>query len=110
MYSILRDYAKSILKNHLPRDFTYHYGLIDEKANDAANLLIEQYLDKKNFYIENSFAGYLQWKVKQVLWNKKTKREEDHESLNVHMESEDSSAPELLDMASQSENAASTWE
>lgn len=110
MYAILRDYAKSILKKHLPRDFTYHYSLVEEKANDAANLLIENYLSKPNFYIENSFAGYLQWKVKQVLWNKKTKREEDHESLNVHIENEDSSTPELVDLTSQAENSPTSWE
>lgn len=110
MYAILRDYAKSILKKHLPRDFTYHYSLVEEKANDAANLLIENYLGKNNFYIETSFAGYLQWKVKQVLWNKKTKREEDHESLNVHIENEDSSSSELVDFASQIEGATTSWD
>lgn len=101
MYLILCDYAKSIIKKHLPRNFTYHYGHVEEKATDAANLLIENYLSKNQFKVENSFAGYLQWRVKEVLWNKRTRREEDHESLNAHIEKEDSSSPELVDLANQ---------
>jgi DNA-directed RNA polymerase subunit RPC12/RpoP len=100
MYLILRDYAQSIIKKHLPRDFTYHYGHVEEKASDAANLLIENYLSKPNFSVENSFAGYLQWRVKEVLWNKRTRREENHESLNVHVAEENADSPELLEFAS----------
>ncbi len=82
MFIILKTYAASIIKKNLPKDFIYHYDQLDEKAQDAATLFIEYYLVHNNFRVEKSFGGYLQWKVKEVLWNKKLQREEDHESLN----------------------------
>ena len=85
MYQILVAYSKSIIKKMLPKEFRYHYDKIDEKAMDAAALFIEYYLEKPAFKIDKSFGGYLQWKVKQVLFNKKIREEEDHLSLNSPM-------------------------
>jgi len=82
LFVILKAYATSIIKKNLPKDFIYHYDKLDEKAQDAATLFIEYYLVYPDFKVEKSFGGYLQWKVKEVLWNKKLQREEDHESLN----------------------------
>jgi len=104
IYLILVDYARSIIKKSLPREFTYHYELIDEKASDAATLFIEQYLAKSEFRVENSFGGYLQRKVKEVLWNKKARREENHESLNAHMEGEENSSTEMIDITASTEH------
>jgi hypothetical protein len=98
MFIILKSYAASIIKKNLPKDFVYHYDKLDEKAQDAASLFIEYYLVHDNFVVEKSFGGYLQWKVKEVLWNKKAQREEDHESLNSTFMSDDSHSKELLDV------------
>lgn len=89
LYLILKDYAKSIIKKNIPREFTYHFDKIEEKSSDAANLMIEQYLVKPGFKVDYSFGGYLQWKVKEVLWNKKVRKEENHDSLNSYLETED---------------------
>ena len=82
MFVILKSYAVSLIKRVLPKDFIYHYDQVEEKAQDAATAFIEYYLVHEDFKVEKSFGGYLQWKVKEVLWNKKLQREEDHESLN----------------------------
>lgn len=101
MFVILKRYAKSMIKKLLPKNFTYHYGKIDEKAEDAVTLLIENYLESNDFRIEQSFGGYLQWKVKEVLWNKKLQREENHFSLQQSVFTDIDSASstnEIIDM------------
>ena len=82
MFILLKQYATSIIKKLLPKDFMYHFDKIEEKAQDAASMFIEYYLTHEDFKVEKSFGGYLQWKVKEVLWNKKLQKEEDHASLN----------------------------
>jgi DNA-directed RNA polymerase subunit RPC12/RpoP len=76
MFILLKNYASSIIKKMLPRSFIYHYDKVEEKASDAASYLIEYFLTKPNFKIEMSFAGYLRWKIKQVLFNKKEQLDE----------------------------------
>ena len=83
MYKVIYSYTKSIVKKILPPEFTYQYSMVDEKAMDAAHLLIESYLNKPSFMIEQSFAGYLQSKVKEVLWNKIAQKEDSIGSLEV---------------------------
>lgn len=97
MYIILCDYSKSLIKKNLPKDFTHHYGVIDEKSVDVANRLVEKYLTKPQFKVENSFAGYLSWRVKEVLWNRKTIQEESHDSLNAHIDDKDGNASEVME-------------
>lgn len=96
MFVILKKYAASIIKKNLPKDFFYHYGDLDEKSQDAATLFMEYYLANDGFMVSKSFGGYLQYKVKEVLWNKKLQREENHESLNKPF---DSSDKELIDVS-----------
>jgi len=81
LYILMVEYAKSLVKKTLPKTFTYHFDRVEEKAADAASLIISLYLEKPDFKIEKSFAGFLKTKIKQVLWNKKLQNEEDHESI-----------------------------
>lgn len=85
MYLILREYAKSMIKTELKRNqmTRYTYDDIDMKASDAATLLLEYYLTKPAFKIEQSFGGYLDNKVKQALYNKKEQKEDIHSSYNA---------------------------
>lgn len=83
MYELIYNYTKSIVRKTLPSEFTYHYSRVNEKAMDAAHLLIESYLSKPAFRIEQSFAGYLQSKVKEVLWNKVAQKEDSIGSMDV---------------------------
>jgi len=96
MYLIMYDYSKSILKKLLPASFTYNYSDLETKAHDAVIIIIQLYLEKKEFKIENSFAGYIEFKVKEVLWNKKTQREDDHSSLDALIASSDNSNTSTL--------------
>jgi len=98
MYIILIDYSKSIIKKLLPNSFSYHYDAVNEKAQDVTNIIIELYLTKNAFKIEKSFAGYLDWKAKEVLWNKKTQREEDHLSLETLVHDGEGNSSELNDL------------
>lgn len=86
MYKILCDYAKSFIYKTLSSNVTYTEDKMNEKAHDAANAMIRYYLEKPAFRIDNSFGGYLTWKVKEVLYSNVD--EESHESLNdIHEES-----------------------
>lgn len=95
MYLIMLEYAQSLIKKSLPSTFTYHYDRIDEKASDAANLIIEYYLSKPHFQIEKSFGGYINTKIREVLWNKKDQDEDNHES--IHQMINDDIDKELID-------------
>ena len=88
LYLIMVDYAQSLIKKSLPATFTYHYSQIDEKASDAANLIIEYYLSKPHFQIEKSFGGYINTKIREVLWNKKDQEEDNHESIHSFINDE----------------------
>lgn len=87
MYNILKNYASSIIKKMISGKFRYDPEWIEMKAHDAVNSLLEYYLTKSNFKIEQSFGSYLQKKVKQVLYS--NKNEEKHESLNQHLQDTD---------------------
>lgn len=99
MFILLKSYASSIIKKLLPKSFTYNYEHVDEKAEDVATLFIEYYLAHPEFKIEKSFGGLLQWRVKEVLWNKKDQREDNHSSLDKQLsEDEGTSGKEMLDI------------
>lgn len=81
MYVLMSEYTQSLIKKSLPNTFTYHYDLIEEKASDAVNLIIDYYISKPHFKIEKSFGGYINTKIREVLWNKKDQEEDNHESI-----------------------------
>lgn len=104
MYILMKDYAGSLIKKVLPRSFTYHYDKVDEKASDAVNTIIDYYLNNEMFQIEKSFAGYINTKVREVLWSKKNQQEDNHESIysyiNSDIETEILNAATILDLDS----------
>lgn len=97
MFEIIEKYTASLIKKKCINKFTLSASEISEKAFTAATLLLEQYLHKPEFLIDDSFAGYLNWKIREVLW--KYADDEMNESLNKLL-SEDSSTSSLLDMQS----------
>ena len=100
IFNILKEYAASMVKKILPNEFKYHYDKIEEKAEDAASLFIERYLTHSDFDITTSFGGQLQFKVKEVLWDRKLQGEENHESLNMPISNEDdANESEFIDTA-----------
>jgi len=88
MFIILKSYSSSLIKKLLPRTFTYHYEKVEEKASDATNLIMRYYLTNDNFSIEQSFAGYLNTKIREVLWNKKDQDEDNHLSIHSYVSEE----------------------
>lgn len=101
MFEVLQVYAVSIIKKMLPRDFKSHYDKVDEKAHDAASLLIVDYLTHPigEYVIEASFGGYLRKKAQQVMWNKKLQNEERHDSLNRVIDPSSDSDKEMLSIS-----------
>lgn len=82
LYVLLKAYTKSIIKKMVPSNFKYDEDFIEEKASDAANIMIEKYyLSNEVYSIDVSFGGYIKHRVREVLYLKK--REEMHESLNA---------------------------
>jgi hypothetical protein len=69
------------------------------KASDAATLLLEYYLTKPSFKIEQSFGGYLEYKVKEVLYRVKDQQEDEHESYNAVMYDSEGHQSELGDFS-----------
>jgi len=86
MFLILRSYAASLIKKLVSGNLYNNETWIDEKSSDAANLMIDYYLEKKDFRIKDSFAGYLRWKVREALYSTK---KEDFISLQEYIKSSD---------------------
>lgn len=86
MYLILREYARKIIIKKVKGKYFFKQEELDIKCHDAANKIIEYYLTKPNFYIENSFGGYLNWPVNNVLYA--DRKNENHDSLNCLIDSE----------------------
>jgi len=103
MYLILKDYAKSMIKMQLQKSgmTKYNYDDIDMKASDSATLLLEYYLTKPAFKIEQSFGGYLKDKVKQALYNKTEQREDSYASFNSLLSDSEGHAEEIGELKEQ---------
>lgn len=100
MFTEMKPYAESLIKKGPLRNFTYEYEDLEMKASEASSLIIEYYLTKPNFKIENSFAGYLKFKIKEVFYNSKDQNEDRNMSLNAEfndMSGESSQSRELQD-------------
>ncbi len=64
---ILFHYAQSLIKKKFNIHLRKKYDLFDYSYN-ATVFVIEDYLSKKDFKIETSFAGYLLFKIKQAIF------------------------------------------
>lgn len=84
IYTILSEYAGSFIKK-------YYLSALDRSnaleyySNIAASYIIEEYLKDSDFYIFASFGGFLSLKIKQALYNKYEKLQDDI-SLNWEFE------------------------
>ncbi len=94
MYIILKDYAKSLIFKLVSWSYKYDHKVLDEKCHDSANGIILYYLQKPFFKIDNSFAGYLIKKIKEILYS--SHNEDNHESLNMIIQN--SNNQELMDI------------
>lgn len=69
MYNILVPYTKSQIRklySHVvrsPKDEDYY-------AHKAVTLLVETYYRKPEFKIEDSFGGYMPWKIKEAIFHR----------------------------------------
>ena len=70
MFYILVDYSKSLIKKMFGSKRSFLVGQIDTIATDSVSLLIEKYTDP-NFEIQTSFAGFLVFKIKEAMFQKK---------------------------------------
>ena len=83
MYEILKSYAKSLIYKIVKGQYHFDSDEIEQKSHDAAMGIVVYYLNKPEFRIDHSFAGYLIRKVKEVLYS--TVDEDDHDSLNYRI-------------------------
>lgn len=70
MFSILKNYAESIIKKKFIKSPHFKIDQLDEYAHDSATKVIEQFLIKKEFKIKKSFGKYLDYKIKERLFGK----------------------------------------
>jgi hypothetical protein len=86
MYIILKLYAKKLMIIMAGGKFHFKKEILEIKSHDAACKIIEYYLEKPEFYITNSFGGYLNWPIRNVLYG--DKKEEENSSLNCMIDNE----------------------
>jgi predicted RNA-binding Zn-ribbon protein involved in translation (DUF1610 family) len=86
MYEIFKKYAKKIIIKMVKGKYFFRVDDLEMKAHDSANKMIEYYLEKPDFRIENSFGGYLSWPIRNVLYG--DKKNDNHDSLNCMIDEE----------------------
>lgn len=86
MYLILKTYAKKIIVKTVKGKYFFKKEDLEIKAHDSANKIIEYYLTKPSFKIENSFGGYMNWPIKNVLYA--DWRKDSYDSLNCLIDAE----------------------
>jgi ribosomal protein S27E len=86
MYEILKLYAKKLIVKIVKNRYYFRKDELEMKAHDSANKIIDYYLTKPEFKIENSFGGYLNWPIKHVLYS--SKQEESCDSLNCMIDND----------------------
>ncbi len=75
---------EEIIKNLIHKNLKGSYvpdreNLVDDATNDSLLKILEYYKNKPEFYIENSFVGYLSQVILYPLYNTKKKEREHHE-------------------------------
>ncbi len=86
MYEIIRRYSWGKLLNK-KRRIPMLADEIEDYCHDAATKFIEHYLKDPNFRIDQSFGGYLGFKIWDVLHNKKKRKFEQQNVLTNEAES-----------------------
>lgn len=105
-FILLRNYARSIaLKNIKSKNVYLSPERVDEICTDSTLALLKQY-SKPGWRVEASFAGALQWKVREALYKPAKEEQASRISLNRPF-SEDSNSRELLDQISSTRNPTS---
>lgn len=81
IYSILLVYTKKIINNYLLKGKKWlSKSELYQKAHDSVCKIIEYYMEKPEFKIDNSFAGYVLMVSKYFLFSKR--KEDENDSLN----------------------------
>ncbi len=82
MFLILYKYAHGMVKRSLGGKVIYSEDMLHEKATDAANSMIERYLEEHDYKVRDSFAGTLWKQVLSILYKYKLKKIESTEILH----------------------------
>lgn|SRR5208282_1592738 len=110
MYLVLKDYATGKIKKLINGKVFYSIDKIEEKAIDSANCMIDYYLSKEGFRIDNSFGGYLDWQIKSIIFNQQDQLEDQVDSLNDHINDTEKEMVELSNFTPVFENSTITSE
>lgn len=82
MYTIARNYTSSLLKIKIKeKGFYLLPDSFDDKVEEAVSLWFERFLTVYDFKIDDSWAGYLNWKIIEALYS--NKEDEQNTSLDA---------------------------
>jgi hypothetical protein len=84
MAIIMSEIFKNLIIKKLKNSRKLHLEDIEDKVSESLEKILNYYLTKPNFRIDNSFTGYLEQVVLYPLYNKKIK---DQEKNEISMES-----------------------
>ncbi|MBR6610756.1 MAG: hypothetical protein IKK93_00720 [Campylobacter sp.] len=87
LFQILLDYSKSLILKKLKSKTFLEPEEVYEKALQATTTFLSCYIINYNFYVSASFAGYLNYKIIEVLY--RPKNEDKTLSLNFSFNSSD---------------------
>lgn len=83
MFKLIVAYARSFALKMTKNKIYLNPELVYDKSMDATVKFMEQYQQIPGYRINDSFGGYLQWKVLEALYGPKTRKHDDIGSLNA---------------------------
>ncbi len=82
MYIILKDYTESLLKKYLKKKgLVLHSYKFEVMINEIVGLWFIQFTKRPGFKIKDSWAGWLRWKIIEVMYLPSTVRSDKEVSL-----------------------------
>jgi len=99
MYEILKLYAKKMIVKKVSNRCYFKKEDLEIKAHDSANKAIMYYMTKPSFIITDSFGGYLNGPILNVLYA--PKKEDSHDSLNSMIDNENEFGDYVSDYSSE---------
>jgi hypothetical protein len=83
IYEELFPYARSLFLKFIKNKVYLPPEVVTDATKDICNLVIDKYYNKPSFKIESSFAGYIKFKILEVLYDPQKVWEEQCGSLNA---------------------------
>lgn len=109
MFLLLKDYSTGKIKKIMRNVMSFNEDLLEERASDSAyHFVIDYYIKRSDFCVEQSFGGLLQKKIEYALYNQAQQRADATMSLDKHLNFYSDGEEDEIDLMNTLEVASSS--